>query len=273
MECGHSGPPRPAGLKAPEGLHYDRVNLETCFKISGVVRRLVPFALALVAIVPAVGVDVSARQRFATVLERFLMRADEGPMAYRALRHLEARNQHFSASAWMDVWTDADAAGAFRYQVVAEGGSGYIRRRVFLAALDAERQMWREGEPKRAQLNHSNYAFTDSGLAAEGLASLVITPRRKDILLVDGWIFVKQEDGDLVRIEGQLSKNPSFWTRRVEIVRRYGRVGGAHVPIELESVAQLFIAGRSTFRMTYEYETINGVRVGSPVPRSAPNDR
>jgi len=70
-----------------------------------------------------------------------------------------------------------------------------------------------------------------------------------------------------VRLEGQLSKNPSFWTRKVEIVRRCGRVGGAHVPLEIESVAQVLIAGRSTFRMTYEYETINGVRVGNPTPR------
>jgi hypothetical protein len=195
------------------------------------------------------------------------MRGDEGPIAYRALRHMEARNPHFGASAWMDVWTEADEAGGFRYQVAAQGGSGYIRRRVFLAALDGEQKMWREGEPKHAKLNHANYSFTDNGVADEGLASLAITPKRKDVLLVDGWVFVKREDGDLVRIEGKLSKNPSFWTRRVEIVRRYGRVGGAHVPIEIESVAQVLIAGRSTFRMTYEYETINGVRVGNPTPR------
>jgi len=38
----------------------------------------------------------------------------------------------------MDVWTEADQVGGFRYQVAAEGGSGYIRRRVFLAALQGE---------------------------------------------------------------------------------------------------------------------------------------
>jgi hypothetical protein len=206
-----------------------------------------------------------------TVLERFLMRSDEGPIAYRALRRLEAHNQHFSANAWMDVWTEADQSGGFRYQVAAEGGSGYIRRKVFLTALDAEQKMWREGEPKRAQLNHANYSFREDGVVDGGLASLAIAPKRKDVLLVNGWLFVKQDDGDLVRIEGQLSKNPSFWTRRVEIVRRYGRVGGAHVPLEIESVAQILIAGRSTFRMTYEYESVNGHHVGDPMPRATPN--
>ena len=167
----------------------------------------------------------------------------------------------------MDVWTEADASGAFTYEVAAEGGSGYIRKRVFRAALDAEQKMWRDGDPQRADLNASNYVFQDHG-AAEGLASLAITPRRKDVLLIDGWVFVKQEDGDLVRIEGRLSKNPSFWTRRVEIVRRYERLAGVRVPTEVESVARILIAGHSTFRMTYEYATINDQHVGDPQPRT-----
>ena len=66
------------------------------------------------------------------------------------------------------------------------------------------------------------------------------------------------------------SKNPSFWTRRVEIVRRYGRVAGVRVPIEIDSVAQVLIAGRSTFRMTYEYQSLNGQQVGDPQPRPNP---
>jgi len=236
--------------------------------------RLFTTVAALCAALP---IGVSARSsRFAgagvdvvTVLERFLMRSDEGPMTYRALRRMEAHNQHFGANAWMDVWTEADEAGGFRYQVAGEGGSGYIRRRVFLAALEGEQKMFREGEPKRAQLNYANYSFKDNGQVDGGLASLAISPKRKDVLLVDGWLFVKQEDGDLVRIQGQLSKNPSFWTRKVEIVRRYGRVGNAHVPLEIESVAQVLIAGRSTFRMTYEYESINGHHVGDPQPRTS----
>jgi len=42
------------------------------------------------------------------------------------------------------------------------------------------------------------------------------------------------------------------------------------VPTDIESVAQVLIAGQSTFRMTYDYETVNGVRVGNPQPRPKP---
>jgi hypothetical protein len=88
------------------------------------------------------------------------------------------------------------------------------------------------------------------------------------VLLVDGSIFLNPEDGELVRMEGRLSKPPSFWTRRVEIVRWYQRILGFRMPTALESVANVLVAGVSTFRMSYEYESINGQRVGNPQPRA-----
>jgi len=167
----------------------------------------------------------------------------------------------------MDAWTDFDADHGFRYEIVSEGGSGYIRSRVFRAALDGERKLWTSHEPDRAELTTANYEFADRGLAADGAETLAVTPRRKDMLLIDGSIFVSPADGDLLRVEGQLSKAPSFWTRRVEIVRRYARVAGVRLPISIESIAHVLIAGRSTFRMIYEYESVNGEHVADPQPR------
>jgi hypothetical protein len=90
---------------------------------------------------------------------------------------------------------------------------------------------------------------------------VAIHPRRKDSLLIDGSILLTNDGADLVRMEGQLVKRPSFWTRRVEIVRRYCRIAGVRVPIETGSTADVLFAGRSTFSMGYEYESINGVMV------------
>ena len=206
-----------------------------------------------------------------SLLDHFLARKDPPPFQYRALRHLDARNEHFGVAGWMDAWTDVDQSGGFRYEIAAEGGSGYIRSHVLRAALDGERKIWMSGESGKAALNRDNYEFTPLGLAADSpsLAALGVTPRRKDVLLVNGSIFVKPDDADLVRVEGKLSKTPSFWTRRVEVVRNYERINGVRVPIAIESVAQVLIAGRSTFKMTYEYEAINGEHVGNPQPRSA----
>ncbi len=206
-------------------------------------------------------------QRAQTLLQRFLARVDEPPVEYRALRHLEANNPHFHQSATMDVWTEYDHVNGFRYQVVSEAGSSYIRKRVFLAALDGEQKMWANREPQHAAFSRENYTFQDGAAAADGLVSLLVAPRRKDVLLVEGSVFVQPNEGDLVRIEGKLSKTPSFWTRRVDVVRRYARLAGVRVPVSFESVASVLVAGRSTFKMTYDYEIINGQRMK---PQTAP---
>ena len=201
-----------------------------------------------------------------TVLQRFLARAEEPPVEYRALRRLEAQNPKFKQGAWMLAWTEYDHVNGFRYQIVDEGGSGYIRSKVLRAALDGERKIWADREPQKSSFNHDNYMFDDGEVSADGLASVGVKPKRKDVLLVEGAIFVQPGDGELSRIEGKLSKTPSFWTRRVDVVRRYERMAGVRVPVEIESVAQVLIAGRSTFKMTYEYQTINGQHVGDPQP-------
>jgi hypothetical protein len=206
------------------------------------------------------------------VLQRFLSLDDPTPTQYRALRHLEARNEKFEKSAWMDVWTEGDASG-FRYVIVSEDGSEYIRSKVFRATLDIERRMWAAGASDQAALTPANYVFEERGAQADGLTLLAMTPRRKDVLLVDGSIYLNPDDGELVKIEGRLSKAPSFWTRRVEIVRWYRRIAGFRMPTSLESTANVRLAGESTFRMSYEYESINGHRVGNPQPRAlARND-
>ena len=202
----------------------------------------------------------------ANILERFFALGDPTPSDVRALRHLEAGNDQFDKTAWMDVWTEADRSG-FHYTIVGEGGSDYIRSRVFRATLKTEGDMWASGAPERAAFTRDNYVFEDRGAQPDGLVSLQVKPRRKDILFVDGSIFLNPDDGDLVRLEGRLSKSPSFWTRRVEIIRWFRRFAGFRMPIAVESVANVLIAGRSTFRMTYEYESVNGHHVGDPQPQ------
>src|SRR5882757_10794115 len=127
---------------------------------------------------PATGGD----PRFPAVLQRFLSLDDPSPSGYRALRRLDARNQNLNKAAWMDVWTEADKPGAFKYTVVAEGGSGYIRSKVFLASLETEKKMYGSDEPSRAALTPENYLFAE-GTQADGLSGVTVTPRRKDILL------------------------------------------------------------------------------------------
>jgi hypothetical protein len=236
----------------------------------GLIRSLLMTLVAALLGLNGVGASAAAGTdpRLPAVLLRFLSLEDPSSISYRALRHLDARNQGLNKTAWMDVWTESDEAGGFTYTVVGEGGSGYIRSKVFLASLETEKKMYQSGEANRAAFTPDNYLFAE-GAGADGLSAVALTPRRKDVLLVNGSIFLRPEDGDLVRIEGRLSKAPSFWIRQVEIVRSYQRIAGVRMPVAVEAVANIRLAGSATFRMTYDYETVNGRRVGAPEPRLA----
>jgi hypothetical protein len=202
----------------------------------------------------------------ASIIERVVSRNDPPAVQYRALRRLEAQSDKLGGSAWIEAWTQVDPGLGFRYQIIGEGGSGFVRGKVLRPWLDNEQKMWADGDPERASLSYENYAFTDRGLTPDGLAWLDVKARRKDLLLVDGSIFVNPLDADLVRIQGRLSKTPSFWTRRVEVTRHSRRINSVRMPTAIESVAQVLIAGRSTFQMTYAYASVNSIYVGDPQP-------
>jgi hypothetical protein len=209
----------------------------------------------------------------AGILQRYLAVDDPTPARYRVLRHVDARNDRFDSTAWMDVWVEADG-DRLRYDIAAEGGSSYIRSHVFKSTLESERKLYASGDAARSAITLANYQFEphDPISADDGLVPLRITPRRKDVLLIDGSIFVHPENAELLRVEGRLSKSPSFWTRRVEVVQRYRRVAGFRMPVALQAEASVLFAGRSHFRVAYEYESVNNQRVGDPHPRALDGD-
>jgi hypothetical protein len=195
-------------------------------------------------------------------VQRFLSRPPEQLMSYRALRTLRASNKRFKKEGWLTAWTELDPQGGFRYEIVAEGGSDYIRRKVLLKMLDGERDAIASGQPGRVALSPANYRFqvvSDDG----EIAKLQIVPLRADTLLVNGTLTIEAGTGDLLSVEGRLAKSPSFWTNRVDVSRRYGRVAGIRVPLQVESTANVKFAGTSEFSMTYEYASINGSDVSS----------
>lgn len=202
------------------------------------------------------------------LVERFLARTDPPPVSYRALRRLEARNERFNAEGWMEVATELTADKGFQWTLVSEGGSGYIRNKVLRRALETERDAAAKQNGASSALSRENYVFDerlDAALAGvpDGMARVGITPKRKDTLLVDGHVWLSATDADLLQVDGRLAKSPSFWTRTVDVMRRYARIGGVRVPVEMTSTAELRVAGVSTFRMTYRYEAINGAPVAA----------
>jgi len=194
-------------------------------------------------------------------LARFLTRPDEPLREYRALRHMEAENGRFNVRGTLDAMTSLSGDGRFTYTIVREDGSDYIRNRVLRTLLENEEKLFATTDPSRAALTSVNYELLAAEPAEPGVVRLLAKPRRREVSLVDGSVFVTRDDADLLRVEGRLAKNPSFWTTRVDLVRRYDRVGGIRVPVRLDTTAQVRVAGSSTLSVVYDYQMVNGVAV------------
>lgn len=225
---------------------------------SQTVRLWLTCAMAIVVPVSATPQEPSAAKPAPALVARFLT-PDANPLvSYRALRRLTASTRGGRMQATLDAWTSLDPEHGFRFEIVAEEGNSLIRRRVLLAALEAEQQATTPADRDQAALNAANYEFLDTSPESVSLVKVGVRPRRKHVMLIEGALFLEPASADLIRVEGELSRRPSFWTRRVRVRRDYERIDGVHVAVGMSSTADVLMVGPSTFSMTYRYLEING---------------
>ena len=212
-------------------------------------------AALLVGIVFASNARATVSNAADDSIRQFLAQGDT-QRGYRAVRRLEAENR--DRKGWLEAVTEYAPPTGFRYQITAEGGSEYIRRKVLRAVLEGERDIIAQGEMAHSSLDVANYRFQANGVDSDGLANVLLSPRRKERVLVVGTMFLEPIDGALVRLQGRLAKSPSWWVKHVDIVRTYERIDGTVVPVALETKADVRFVGEATLRMTYRYSEIDG---------------
>jgi hypothetical protein len=200
-------------------------------------------------------------------ISSFFSRAEQPLQEYRAFRRMHATSDSGKYEAWLEAWTEVKD-GRFSYQIVSERGSDAARGKVLRPMLAREQEIVNNGDGRKSELTPDNYEFTEAGRDGDGARVVQIKPRRADVSLVDGRA-VLNEGGDLLRVEGKLSKNPSFWTSLVNIVRRYARIGGVRVPVATETTAKVKFVGTAQLEVLYDYASVNGRQVALIEQRSA----
>ena len=219
--------------------------------------------VVLIALATASGIAQAPPHKTAVstgaLLDRFLAPDDQPLVSYRAFRRLTASTRGGRMSASIEAWTTLDPQHGFTFEVTKAEGSALIQKRVLIAALEAEQNAVQSTTNKtQSALTPANYEFLDVSPVVDGMVSIGVKPRRAHVMLINGHLVVESVSADLVRVEGELSKRPSFWTRRVQIVREYDRIGGVHVPVSMKSTADVLVVGKSLFSMDYKYSEING---------------
>jgi len=194
------------------------------------------------------------------VLALFEGRPDEPVRGFRARRRMHAEG--LGREAFMEVLVELDPEGDLRWTVTSEGGSELIRKKAFRGMLEKEAELRRTERPEGTALTAQNYELAVNGREGDGLVRLRAVPRRTRAGLLDGSFVVTSETADLVRVEGRLVRNPSFWVTRVDVVRHYRRIRGHRVVVRIESVSRIRLFGPVRLTVDFDYEMIEGEEVG-----------
>lgn len=193
---------------------------------------------------------------------------------YEARRLYVADNRRFNKHAEMEFREEYAHPGQKNFELLSEEGSGYVRRKVIQKMIDAELDSVTDDNRDQTKVTPQNYKFRLLGAEEmDGRSCYVIevSPKKRKKYLIDGRIWVHQQEFAIVRMEGKPAKNPSFWTRKVHFVRRYKKHGPFWLTDSLESESSVWIAGKSTLKIDYSGYEVNQASASAPEISAAPN--
>lgn len=202
-----------------------------------------------------------------------MIQMDEGRRAtlqsYISTRRYSVDNKRFKKHAEMTVRVNYAFPGTKSYEVISQKGSGIIRKRALQKIIDAEVEASKESNGDRSRIIPENYEFELLGTeVVEGRSCYVlkITPKTENKFLVRGRIWVDAADFAIARMEGSPAKNPSFWTRDVQVEHQYMKHGQVWLPRTNFSRSKIRIFGPTELTIDYFEYQINGV---GELPESA----
>lgn len=166
---------------------------------------------------------------------------------YTGTRQYVLDNPHFDKQARMVVSVTCGPDGTESFRVISEQGwkaANLVLRKM----LESESETSRPSVRPRTRVTSDNYGFQMIKTAPlDGRLAYVIdvTPKRQDVYLFRGRIWVDTEDYALARVEGEPAKIASFWIRSVHFTQQYRKSGEYWFPSSTTSVSEARILGRT----------------------------
>ncbi len=189
---------------------------------------------------------------------------------YAAPRTYRIQNDKGKVRAELQVLLRYRTPGIKEFKVVSEQGSGMIRRHVFKPLMESEVETAAGRNRHDSSITSNNYTFKLLGEEdVDGYHCFVVqaTPKRNDTYLFTGKIWIHAAEFAVVQIVGQPAQNPSFWTKRVDFVRRNQKIGEFWLPLKDESMTQVRIFGKHMLTVDYGRYEIAQVAVSGPLVR------
>jgi hypothetical protein len=215
--------------------------------------RLICAAITFLPALLAQGSSLDPKQ-IAQAIERAERTQQESLCSYAVHRIYRLRNSHLHPDAQMEVDVTYTRGQRKQFHITSLKAKGVARRSL-------EDLLKNEGEADgidnaKSATAPQNYHLTLLG--TESCGDLVcykvgIRPRKKSKYLVEGVAWVSKEASMFVRIEGTMSKSPSFWLSRPQIEQRFSNIQGFWLPTSNRSTTKVLFLGKA--ELTIEYQS------------------
>ncbi len=202
---------------------YERRNVS--MMVIGI--ALLPVASLFAASVPVASPSLSLGQIVAA-LEKTEYRKQNDLQAYSSIRRYVLKNERFNQDAEMLVKLDFTSQKGKHFEILSEHGTEGFSRHVLRKVLDGEADTSRTQAKEYSMVTPKNYDFRLLGSevhAGHLCYMLEIKPKIKSKYLLDGRIWVDADDFQLVRMEGRMAANLSFWAGKPYVVMDFQKVG------------------------------------------------
>lgn len=220
-------------------------NLAVLIALLGVLAPPKPAQPQSVAANPAAIPELSAEAVVERLMERNRQR-DQLLAGWEVRRRYHLKNEIYEKEVERIVDVAFQAPDELEFDKVQEKGPGFLADRVFGRMMEGEEESLEPKTRRRSALTPENYRFRLLGqekVNGRPAYVLEVTPRREDTFLIAGTVWVDAEDFAVVRAEGSPTRRPSFWTREIDLMRTFKKVGPFWLPDRTESVTEVWLFG------------------------------
>jgi len=141
--------------------------------------------------------------------------------------------------------------GKITYKALGFSGDDTVKQEVITRYLAAESAARENGT---IAITPANYKFRYAGrLVQHGVTTQIldVTPRKKQVGLFKGQIWIDAASGMPVREIGQFVKTPSVFLKKIAFVRDYEIRNGVAFPSHIQSTVDTRIVGRAELEISF----------------------
>lgn len=155
-----------------------------------------------------------------------------------------------------------------RKSLGSKRGEQVVRR-----ILEQEVEAASHGNQAQAALSRDNYNFNYVGEATldrQPCYVLELSPKRKEINLVSGKVWIDQRSFLVRQIEGEVAKTPSWWLKKVRVKLTFADLDGVWLQTGMEAVADVRVVGTHTLTSRIlDYRSADEIALTRTLLRSA----